>query len=110
SCTHSRIEQIYRIRSSSYPSCHLNSVQMSRVLSFKSLCNKAKEDYSDIKICVKGHDLTKILEIYLKHKGKHWANKTNLEMTLRVGFEADEYLKSSLGKSLLSRESIKDLF
>ncbi|MFX7636637.1 hypothetical protein ABTJ61_19115, partial [Acinetobacter baumannii] len=24
-----------------YPSCHLNSVQMSRVLSFKSLCNKA---------------------------------------------------------------------
>ncbi|MFW2147014.1 ABC-three component system middle component 5, partial [Acinetobacter sp. TY1] len=25
----------------SYPSCHLNSVQMSRVLSFKSLCNKA---------------------------------------------------------------------
>ncbi|MFK5862551.1 hypothetical protein Q4209_05745, partial [Acinetobacter baumannii] len=37
----SRIEQIYRIRSSSYPSCHLNSVQMSRVLSFKSLCNKA---------------------------------------------------------------------
>ncbi|WP_407481227.1 transposase domain-containing protein, partial [Acinetobacter baumannii] len=39
-----RIEQIYRIRSSSYPSCHLNSVQMSRVLSFKSLCNKAPID------------------------------------------------------------------
>ncbi|WP_374254399.1 hypothetical protein, partial [Acinetobacter brisouii] len=38
------IEQIYRIRSSSYPSCHLNSVQMSRVLSFKSLCNKAVRD------------------------------------------------------------------
>ncbi|MCZ2994620.1 glutathione binding-like protein, partial [Acinetobacter baumannii] len=35
--------QIYRIRSSSYPSCHLNSVQMSRVLSFKSLCNKADQ-------------------------------------------------------------------
>ncbi|WP_262419130.1 IS3 family transposase, partial [Acinetobacter baumannii] len=28
-----------------YPSCHLNSVQMSRVLSFKSLCNKALEQY-----------------------------------------------------------------
>ncbi|MCU4483422.1 hypothetical protein KTI25_14465, partial [Acinetobacter ursingii] len=31
----------------SYPSCHLNSVQMSRVLSFKSLCNKAKTNYGN---------------------------------------------------------------
>lgn len=69
-----------------------------------------KKDYPNIKICVKGHDLTKILEIYLKHKGKQWANQTNLEMTLRVGFEADEYLKSPLGQSLLSRENIKNLF
>ncbi|MDQ9758332.1 hypothetical protein RFZ45_05205, partial [Acinetobacter baumannii] len=29
------------LRQTTYPSCHLNSVQMSRVLSFKSLCNKA---------------------------------------------------------------------
>ncbi|MDR9527461.1 hypothetical protein RJC67_00005, partial [Acinetobacter baumannii] len=32
----------------SYPSCHLNSVQMSRVLSFKSLCNKATVDYQPV--------------------------------------------------------------
>ncbi|MGX2675034.1 hypothetical protein ACWB3A_18920, partial [Acinetobacter baumannii] len=57
-----RIEQIYRIRSSSYPSCHLNSVQMSRVLSFKSLCNKAvgRDKKSGKLVCLGGNQSNKV--------------------------------------------------
>ncbi|MDN8430360.1 hypothetical protein V5F22_17155 [Acinetobacter baumannii] len=105
-----RISDFTFLEKDVYDSLKIRSPHKEYVEDLFEKIKQLKEDYSDIKICVKGHDLTKILEIYLKHKGKHWANKTNLEMTLRVGFEADEYLKSSLGKSLLSRESIKDLF
>ncbi|MFW1969521.1 hypothetical protein ACG95P_20980, partial [Acinetobacter guillouiae] len=52
---------IYRIRSSSYPSCHLNSVQMSRVLSFKSLCNKAS------RYCQQPYEKAAVLFGYAAH-------------------------------------------
>ncbi|MGQ9373369.1 hypothetical protein ACUM6W_05950 [Acinetobacter tandoii] len=75
---------------------------------FKMALDLKNED-PNIKISIKGHDLTKLLEIYLKSRQKIWAKQSNLEMTLRVGFEATEYFNSTLGQSFTSRENIKKI-
>ncbi|CAM4196482.1 hypothetical protein F901_00828 [Acinetobacter dispersus] len=67
-----------------------------------------KSEDPNAKISIKGHDLTKLLEIYLKSKAKNWAKQANLEMTLRVGFDPTEYFNSPLGQSLATRGDIKN--
>ncbi|OTG79695.1 hypothetical protein B9T33_11180 [Acinetobacter sp. ANC 5054] len=65
-----------------------------------------KSEIKDINKTVKGHDFTELLEIFLKYNGKKWAKQTNLEMTLRVGCEANEFFNTDLGKSFISRPLI----
>lgn len=71
--------------------------------------HELKTEISNQKVIIKGHDLTKIIEIYLKSKGKHWANQNSIEMALRVGCEKNEFYSSELGESFLSRECIKSI-